>query len=335
MAWLQYQLADAKNDLGIKAAAGACSSSADFLHLVNSVTRRLLKRGNFFETEIVLRICVHGCRIVYPSIVSTVLGLRFCGTREQMPIHNKWWSIVGPRNCNAQWSSNIGVRDSNTVPTYREISGNTGKLIRYYVVKNEDIGKTITLYGQKYGGQPLQTKVGDVWEMGETVTAANPFGTSASLVTKIDSVVRQPTQGLAYLYEYDAATDQLRDLAVYYPNETNPRFRSSVIENVCSVPFCSDENGVKTARVDALVKLEYQPLVNDWDFLLIDNLDAIALGMQAIKLEQAYDMAGAEAMWNAAILELNMEDRNKNPDLQTSITCNVFGDGSPALMNPI
>lgn len=329
----KFQLSDAKASYEIQSVAGACSNSAEFLALVNTVIRRLMRRGNFHELEWIVRVCISSCNVVWPEFVGTVLAMRFCRD-NQSPMHNKWYSVIGTGNCGG-FGPGISVREGNTSPTYNQISGNTGKLIRYYPIKNADIGKTITLYGKQYGGQPLMEFVDGVWRQGLTLTAAAPFGTTTVLVTEITSVVRQASQGPLYLYEYDAATDTLRDLAIYSPNETNPRWRTSIIDGSCSIPFCTDANGAKTARVDALVKLEYKPMVNDWDFMLVDNYDAIALGIQAIKLEQANQMDEALKMWMAAIAEMNCETRDKQPDLQTSIRSNIWGDGSYALMNPI
>lgn len=333
MAAFQYQLSDAKNSYEIQSVVGACPNSADFLALVNTVTRRLMKRGNFWETEWLLKLCISGCYVVFPEFVGTVLALRFCGSSQSV-MHNKWWSLIGPRTCGG-WCDGITIKEGNTAPTYNVVSGTTGKLIRYYAEKNADIGKTITLYGKKYGGGPLMEFVDGQWREGLTLTCAAPFGTTTVLVTEITAVVRQASAGIMRLYEYDASTDLLRDLALYGPNETNPRYRTSIISNACTIPFCTDENGVKTAHVEALVKLNYRPLINDNDFMLIDDFDAIALGIQAVKLEQANDHQGAEAKWMQSIRELNYGTRDKQPDLQSSIRLNVWGDGTGVLCNPI
>lgn len=333
MAFFTKQLSDAKADYQIKSVSGACPNSADFVDLVNAVTERVMDIGNFWETEVIYKYCVRSCHVVWSRHVGTVLGTRFC-KNDQTPIHNNHWAIVGTHSCGG-FGPGISMRDGNTVPIYNEVSGNEGKLIRYYPVKNADIGKTITLYGTQFGGQPLQEFVGGVWRQGLTLTAAAPFGTTTVLVTKITAVTRQASSGLMYLYEYDAATDLMRDLAVYEPNEVSPRYRSSIIENACAIPYCTDANGVKTARLEALVKLEFQPLVNDNDFLLIDSFAALALGIQAIKLEQANDDDGALRKWMAAVAVLNQRTRNKQPELQTAILLNVFGQGSETMYNPI
>lgn len=327
----QFQLADAKADLGIQAVAGACPNSADFVNLVNTVTRRLMRRGGF--NEWLIKVCISGCYVVWPEFVGTIMGVRFCRS-DQTPMHNKWWSIIGPGSC-GHWGSGVSMRDGNTAPTYNQVSGNTGKLIRYYVEKNIDLGKTITLFGKQFGGVPLMEFVNGAWRQGLTLTAAAPFGTTSVLVTEITSVVREATQGIARIYEYDAATDLMRDLAIYQPNELNPRYRTSIIEGSCGIPYCTDANGVKTARLEALVNLQYRPMINDWDFMLVDNFDALALGIQAVKLDQANATEEAEAKWMQSIREMNYEIRNKQPELQTAILLNVFGQGSETMYNSI
>lgn len=323
------QARDAKADLGIQAVAGSCPNSVEFINLVNTVTRRIMRRGGF--NNWLIKVCISGCHVVWPEFVSTIHALRFCGN-SQSQIRGKWWSIIGSGRCGG-FGPGVSVRDGNDVPTYNVVSGNEGKLIRYYVEKSVDVGKTVTLFGKKFGGGPLMEFVDGGWRQGLTLTAAAPFGTTSILVTEITSVVREATQGIGRLYEYDATTDLMRDLAIYSPNETNPRYRSSIISGC--IPFCTDANGVKTAHVEALVDIAYRPLVNDYDFLLIDNLDALSLGIQSIKLEQANDIQGSTAMLMAAISEMNYELRSKEPELHTSIRLNVWGDGTGILCNPI
>ncbi len=329
------QLSDAKSDLGIQAVAGACSNSADFLSLINTVTRRLLKRGSFYETDWLIKICFTGCKIRWPEIVGTVQGVRFCGKSEQAALRNNWWSIIGTRSCYSNWQSDVTIQEGNSSPVVNDITGNEGKLIRYHVVKAADYGKKIWIYGTAFGGQPLQRLESGVWVDGIEITAANPFGTNAVLVQTITSIVREATVGMTYLYAYDSVADQLFDLASFTPNQTNPRFRTSIVKNICAVPSCETDDGVRMRTAEALIKINYRPLVNDSDFLIISDLDALALGIQSLKREQANDIVGSQQMMAAAISELNFGTREKEPELQTSIRLNVWGDGGGVMYNPI
>lgn len=344
----RYQVRDLKRQT-IRNIAGVCLDSTEFFETLNEVQRRLLNRGRWDDMTWLVRICVYDRCITWPRCVGTVLGAKFCDGRMG-EIKNNWYSIIGgSTSLNASTGSSflpnsavgtfgdLVLEDAGRSPIYNQVRpGDTGKLIRYYVTWRNDIGKTITIYGKKFGGQPLQHLDADGnWVDGIVLTAAAPFATSSVYVTEIDSVVREATQGMAYLYEYDVSADELRDLAVYEPNETNPRYRKSIIRNFGDAPRCNETTTVggtdyvrhKTS-IEAMVKLEAQELSNDNDFLLIDNFDAYKIGFQAVKLEEANDDKSAEIKWLKAVRELNFDLRDKNPDFTTPVLVNVV-NGAP------
>ncbi len=350
MSAYRRQLADARADIGIRNVSGACADSAEFVYQVNSVTESLMKRGAWWGSEVVMRICIFGCEIVWPNYVGTVMGIRTCG--GQIDVRNGWYAIMGPSWCYNNWGGtewgyanwngtgyggpiNATAFDSNTSPVQSQITGNTGKLLQYSIVKPQDYGKTITIFGKQYGGQPLQEldANGD-WINGLTITAAYPVAQTTVLVTKIDQVTREATQGMTYLLEYDPATGLRRMLSAYAPNETNPQYRKSTIRNWTALPFETDSNGNRMNTIEAMVKLEFIPVVNDRDFLLIDDFQALKSGIQAYKLDEQGDQAGAAGKWAQAISELNFESRNKNPGNEFVTQVRVMGSNR-TVSNPI
>jgi hypothetical protein len=316
----QFTVADAKNSGALKSIAGVCSNSNAFLDLVNEVIRRLLKRGDWFGTTQVVEFCTTGCNITWPRWVGTIEGVRF-GHSKPGHVFNNWYRFIGAHHRHSDFNSDVVLEDAGTAPCYNDVSGTTGKLIRYNVVQAADLGKKITLFGKRYGGQPLQENdpVTGLVVNGLTIAAANPYGTDATMVTQIEAITREATVGMAYLYEYDPVTQVVRDLARFDPNETNPRYRRSCIANAIHAHAHRDSNGVCWRQVEALIKLEFQAVVNDRDFLLIDDFDAIKLGIQAVKLEEANDDSQAEVKWLKAIRELNFRDRDKLPDDSTPV----------------
>jgi hypothetical protein len=309
---------DAKESLALKAAANVCPSSAAFISLINEAQRRLMRRGSWFDLEQVVSFCVSGCVIAWPRWVGTVLGVRFGKCWIQTPsIYNNYWSFMGPHPRGENFRGNTIIQDANLGPCANEVSGTTGKVIRYYVVHKADVGKTITLFGNRYGNQPLQEKTAGIWQNGITIAAASPFGTNAALVTRIEAITRQPTAGMAYLYEYDPDTGLMRDLAVFEPNETNPRNRRSRIAN--APHGTKDANGICWTTVEALIKLQFIPVANDRDFLMIDNFDALKFMIQAIKAEESNDDQGAEVKIAKAIRELNFDLDDKLPKKQVPV----------------
>jgi hypothetical protein len=318
------QLSDAKAS-PIRNVAGVSVDDQAFIDLINEAQRRLMRRGSFFELDQVMHFSLTGCDIVWPNFVGTVLGVKFCHGRPAL-LSNQNYSFVGPYHGHAPFASDVEIVDNGTACCSREVSGTLGKIISYHIVKPSDVGKTITLYGRQYGGQPLQElDTNGVLQMGLTLTAALADVKATALVTKIDSIVRQATDGMTYLYEADdAAGTHLRDISTYAPNETNPRYRRSCILGNPHHGWTDPVTGVKRHEIEALVKLAFIPVVNDRDFLMVDNLDALKFMVNAIRLEEANDEQGAEVKIACAIRELNMEMRDRQPQDQTPVRIQVL-----------
>lgn len=349
-------LGDARNSAALKKVAGVCTTGDDFRDYVNEATERLLKRGAWFGTEVVSRFCFQGCDVVFPRWVGTVEGVRICGAQVQM--NNSWWSIVSP-TCSYPGLSGyagigyggysnsgiapgwLGVRDNGTAPCYSEISGTTGKQIAYSITRPEDVGKTCIIFGTQYGGQPLAEFRDGVWSQGITIAAKSAGGSvlpamTSALVTKITSVVRESTVGVCRLWEYGsdgAGVVGLRDIAQYQPTETNPSYRRMRVDGMNALG-CKDSNGICNRSLEAICKLEFIPVISDYDFLLISDFQALKLAIQALRLEDAEDTQAAELKWQSSIRELNYLDRSKSPSNQISVAVNVSGCGY-TLVNPI
>lgn len=314
----KFQLSDARTS-ALADIAAVCPSSAKFTSLVNEAQELLLKRGNWENTETLVRLCIHDRCLTLPRYVAAVLGARFCDG-STATIQNNWYTITQGPICKGWISCERVMSDRGTAPTYRRIDSADGRLIRYYVRNRPDIGKTITIYGKGAGGMPLQTRDSSGnWTPGITLTAAAPFVSSTVLVTEITSVVRQATQGMSFLYSYNAADDELKDLAFYEPSETNPRYRQMEIFNFCSMNGCTDDNGVRRVQAEFLVKLAFVPVVNDYDFLMIDSFRALKLAIQGVRAEEANDDVMAEVKIQKAVKELNLELRDQFPAEQTPV----------------
>src|SRR5262245_51118952 len=217
------QLRDARASLALKSISGVCSSDDEFLALLNEAMRRLLRRGGWWNTEFLMRLCVYNKCITWPRIVGTVLGTRFCN--GSFDLRNNWWNIVGPFGCNNAgpdtFRSSFTISDNGTAPIYNDLTGTSGKYIRIYPTKIQDQGKTITLFGLTTGSQPLQQLVDGRWERGLTLTLQAPYVQSTVLVRRIDSVVKEITEANVLMYEVDPTDATLvRDIALYEPTET-------------------------------------------------------------------------------------------------------------------
>lgn len=321
-----FTLEDARASDAFKDVSGVCSSSPEFVDLLNRSMRRLMKRGNWFGTEILARFCLYNGCLTLPRYIGTLLGLRFCNGEQR--IRNHWYEIVGPHNCATHPGDfSRTTTEIGTTPLFNEITGgNTGKFVRGYVTQLEDVGKTFTLFGEDSNGQPLQQKKAGAWVQGIEFTLVNPYVQTPIRIRRITSVVREMTQANIQLFEYDSVSNTQRPLAVYEPSETNPRYRKYSIPNFACIPTgCPTENGVQLKMAEALVKLAFVPVVAENDFLAIDDFDAIAFMMQAIRLESANQDDQSEGKILKAVREMNFTERDKLPGPQTTVRVNPVG----------
>lgn len=321
----RYQLIDARNSLALKSIAGLCTDTDEFVAILNEAMRRLCKRGNWFGMETLVRFCIYNGCLTLPRYVGTLMGVRFCRSRAS-EIQNHWYAIIGPRLCEDIFRASSTVTEVGLAPIYNDITGEDGKYIRIFPTKIEDAGKTITLFGSVPGKQPIQQKINGAWQRGYTLTLQSPYVQTPFLVKNIYSVVRQATQANVLMYEFDTASATLRDLALYEPTETNPQYRRYKINNWCAgASGCEDDDGVQWRTVEALVKMEFIPVVNDEDFLAIDDFDALKMAIQSIRLEDANQDEAAEVKMVKAVREMNFRERDKLPGMQTVVRVNPVG----------
>jgi hypothetical protein len=318
----KYQLADAQKSIALQNVCGKGPSTPDFIDLINRAQRRLIKRGAFFDLVQTAVFVFQGCYVVWPKYVGTILGARM--GRHSGQVSNMWYSFTGSwHRHHSHWHGDLVLEDAGETCIFSDITGGgNGQYIRYYIQQPQDQGKTVTLFGKQFGNQPLQQQIGGAWQMGMTLAGTTPFASTPVAVTQIDSIIRQPTQAPSTLYEYDATSDTMRLLAVFEPNDTNPRYRRSCIVNFGSRWGCDQNNTTKPKyhQIEALVKVEFIPVVNPWDFLLVDDFDALTFAVQAIKAEEAGDLGTANGFFARAIAELNMRDRDKMPTWETPVT---------------
>lgn len=331
----RYQVLDARNSLQIKSVAGICTDGDDFISALNEITERLLDRGNWFDTEQVMHLCAYNGCLTWPRQVGTVLGIRLhCG--GEIDIRNNWWSISGPRGHCGDFLFDHTARDNGMGPCFNEITGTAGKEIRVFATKDTDYGKTVTLYGFDSNNQPLQQKINGVWQRGITIQINRPYGTSFPiLVNKITSATKDLTQANVLVFEYDSVSQTMRDLALWEPSETNPRYRRQIINNfnwMAGCPTTDPNPNLKIHKFDAMVKLAYIPASSDLDFLLIDDFTALKFMFQALRLEEANQDAAAQQKIDKAIQQLNFRDRNLTPYEQTVVKVNPLGI---SVWNPI
>jgi hypothetical protein len=142
------------------------------------------------------------------------------------------------------------------------------------------------------------------------------------LIRRVDRIIKSPTVKYIWGYQFDGANRY--PLAVYQPSETLPEYRTSKILSSGCGTNCNNW----PSQIEAFVKLKFIPAKAPDDLILIDNLDALALGMQATKLSDAYASQESEQMMSRAIRDLNLDLRDKLPIDQIPVRFEPFGTAS-------
>jgi len=310
--FLEFKESSAVNILG------NCPDSPQALQLLNDATRKLMRRGDFSETVVPIRVCVYfGCT-VFPRYVGSVRKMNICNCPVDMS--NFWYSFQS-RQCGCR--SSCAAIDFGTSPVFSDIAGE-GRLVRAYARCQKDLGKTITIFGVDNFGQTLHTRDSEGnWSEGITLTLAKPFASTSVYVRQITRLLKDKTQCPTDVYAYDVANDVLEAIGHYDGSETNPDYYRMQLNSHCSPAGC---NGLKS--ITALVKLRFIPVENDSDLVLINNVDALKLMIQTMKYSDEGDLYKANAYEIDAIRELNAQLRDDFPLDHVPIqTFSSFGSG--------
>lgn len=306
-------LSAAKQARRLKNISGLCPGSQEFTDALNDVVDVFLRRGNFWNSVKRVQGCVYDDCIVWSRHVGSVLAMNRCN--HSIPPKNMWFEFndVLPehvRRHNRGCFGNMALVDGNTVSVFNQIPCLNSRYIRFYIDQPSDIGKTITIFGIDDNGQVITSTHPDgTFQEGVVLTLGTPFVQTSFLVRRVDRIVKDPTTSLVRGYQFDGAT--LYNLATYEASETLPEYRSNRIEGHHWPVVGGQPTGCCPRQVEALVKLKFIPAVHDDDLIVIDNLEALALGMQSINQSDAYDHDGAEKAMLRAIHSLNLDLRNK------------------------
>jgi len=324
------------NDSGLIQIASADPSTGEFRRLVNEAVELLLNRGDWRGTLAPIFVCVqHGC-VTWPRYVHSVRKLNICD--REVGVNNIWYQFVdrdfySNRIGEHYWNvvrplaPNESYRQMNAVgyySTYTDVP--TPSYIQAYPTLPEDVGQTLTIFGYDTNGNVLRTKTASgLWQDGINIVLQAPYGQSAvALQPGAIRVVKPVTQGDVRLYAADSTTGLLTDLAVYAPSETTPSYARYQLH---AHHHCGD--GCNLFGVLALVKLEFIPVSQPNDLVLIDNMEALKLAVQGIKLREAQDAEGGRKYINEAIEALNRELQNETPSWQTPVVFHGMGKANP------
>lgn len=272
-------------------AAGVCETDERLLDYTNEAAETLLYKGKWKGTVHTFNFCVNtnSC-IVWPREIETIEAIAVCQTA--INIRSEWYEfaqdgigIISPSdNCLGQ------LLDRGEVVAFDEVTG-ANKQLAVYADRNEGPNKYITLEFYDENGQWVRSDFNGSIIDGEKISIPSVAGTYnyTTSTVKPGGLVRvhkDETLGVIRLYSYDTTNGALKPLAYYQPDETNPSYRSSLLPILAS-GSCDQQ------KVTVKAKARFIPVRGDDDWLMLDNLRALRLGVKAIKKE--YDEKFDEA----------------------------------------
>jgi hypothetical protein len=313
-----------------KRIAATCTSSFTFLDLANAAIRQLINRGDWWATVQPVRFCVQGNSFALPRWVGTVLAVNRCG--HPTPIANRWfdfepfddWSRAAMSCCRRgnKWPATFTAVSDGTTPFINQIPAGSTNYVRFYVTQPSDYGKTVTVYGLDENGQKIFSTFPDgTVQEGIVLTLAQPYTQSTILFSKVFRLVKDITAGIVRGYIFDPTTLLMNLLGEYQPTEITPEYIHMRLSGPPQ-PCCG------IMQISALVKLQFIPVVNDNDIVLIDNEDAIRDMIMSLREKESGNLANALALEASAFRELNYQLRNRVPEDQFVVNFQPFGTAS-------
>lgn len=268
--------------------------------------------------------------ITLPRQFNRIINMAVC--RHGITINNQFFELlphghgVQPDKNKPDWCGDIEGYERGTTPTMVDLTP-TNQLLRVYVTDPRDVGKRMLISALDQNGNAIYDASPS---LGFYLTFAQPFVTTSFIVTQIQTVQKDFTFGDVILQQVDATTGAFVNLARYGPNEINPVYRRYLISRIPSL-CCGPNNIPPNVSVDSLCKLQYIPVAQDTDWLIIQNLPALIEEVQGIRYSRMDAPAGvglAGSHFKAAINLLRDQLRHEEGEQNPAVNVDIWG-GAP------
>lgn len=291
-------LAQVRRDSTIPEDLGLCVDDIPRIaKVVNTAQERLILAGG--ETgwwggwqRVRFPISAAAPYITLPRQFARIINLAVC--HRGIPLNNEFFELLphgnglAPGRNRPDWCGDIEGYERGTTPLMVDLTP-TNQFLRAYVTDNRDIGKRMLISGLDQNGNQIYDASPS---LGFYLTFASPFVTSGFIVTDVQTVQKDFTFGDVILQQVDATTGNFVNLARYGPNEINPRYRRYLISRIPSL-CCGPGNIPPNISVTSLCKLEYIPVVQDTDWLIIQSIPALEEECQSLRFSKMEASAGA------------------------------------------
>jgi hypothetical protein len=310
----------------IPQALGISNTDPRLYGYINEAQERLLPKGKWWGTYARMRLCASDGCITMPPQVATVEAAAVCGC--PVAIRSMMFEFLenGAGIRDGKWLGGTSFPDHNcwpeviyrgNYPVFTDIIG-TGNKLLFICDVAEDVGNQVLLLGIDDDGNIIRTKQNGVWSDGELVTLAQSPGTlTVNNFSRLDGVqFLDDSNGQSWLYSVNGSNQVM--LGHYQHFERNPSYPRYLFPSI--KPRSSGY-----IPVDIIAKLDFIPVRNPNDYLIIGCIPALKEECQFIKKKEnavsAADVQEALAFEGQAVQLLDAElDHHLGTGWRTGIT---------------
>lgn len=310
---------------------GKCANDiAAILPVLNEATQRLLQASG--ETgwfgcweKVAFNVSVANPYITLPRQFARAINLDVC--RFPVRMRNEFYEFlpggIGLQTPCSDWCGNIAGYERGEVPSMVDMDGAADNFIRVYLSNSADAGKRVLITGTDANDLQIYSIDGSNNVNGTFLTLTIPFATTSFYIKTIQALQKDVTFGDVIVKQVNGVTGVETLLSRLAPTEINPAYRRFYISKLPS-GCCPSNTGHVT--VTALCKLQYVPVYQDTDQLIIANIPALIEEAQAIRYS-SMDIPNAALLeqkhHNKAIRLLQNEQRHELGN-QMSVVCDPF-----------
>lgn len=325
---------------------GKCQSDLpEIANYVNTAQQRLLYAAEASDeswygtwAEVRLNVSRAAPYITLPREIARLESVTICG--EPVPVLNQFYEYLQFGNGRMQRRSLNGAPKlraaytRNNAVLFTDLM-NGPQLISVFPTDSADAQgtKRMLIQGLDQNGQQVYSNDGGKTILGEFVVLQMPFTTTQNQFTVITGIQKDVTAGPVQIFQMSPVTSEQILLSTMEPGEQTTDYRRYFFDCLpCGC--CPPPNGPVTnnncppPQVTAIAKLELIPVVNDTDYLLFHNLEAVINECQAVRFSEMDNAAAKQqAVFHhkEAIRLLNGELGHYMGVQQPAVQMNVFG----------
>lgn len=217
--------------------------------------------------------------ITTPREVARLTDVAVC--HRPIPLRNHFYEYLDfspglqPKHChhNSCGSTFQGYSRDN-VCTLNPLL-HTPQTIRVYPFDARDINRRVLIQGKDNNHMTVLTTdpgTGQAGE-GEYLTLKFPFVDSLNLFSELDGIQKDQCYGMIQLFQVNPTTGVESALSAMEPNESTASYRRYLIAGIPNLNQCCQ--GGHTLQLNAQAKLDFIPVVNETDYLIIPNVAAL------------------------------------------------------------